>query len=255
MNARRGLRSSIVLATLLIVPTLALAEVSVQLDSRGNFKRFWYLTAPAGRRDFVWRQVRPYLPQNVLLNPIGDTLGDKAPVIQVSPATGYPWVVWPKNIGNIRQLAFSTWDGKGKKWTDPTLINPDTPLLYDETDPSLAIGADGTMYLVWARLEQTPRIYFSTFVGGRWTPAFLISDPEVESRAPSIVLNGSKASISFKTPDGQVTRTFESGYLIESGMGLMDNPIPPLGLPPGTPDSGSPDPGTTLGHTTKPSQI
>ena len=110
-------------------------------------------------------------------------------------------------------------------------------------DPALAIDQTGTMYLVWSRGEQTPTIYFSTFLGGRWTPALLISDAGVDSRAPSITLNGTTAVIQYRTPAGPVTRMYEAARLVESGASLMDNPIPPLSTPPSAPPSGPAGPG------------
>jgi hypothetical protein len=249
MNRLRGTRSWTTVAALLLLPSVALAEVSVQLDSRGNYKRYWYLTAGRGRSAIVWKQVRPRLPLNVLLNPLGDTYGDRQPVIEVSPATGYPWVVWPKNFGNIRQLAFSTW--AGRKWTEPALINPGVPLIYDDLDPALAIDQAGTQYLVWSRAEQTAKVYFSTLIQGRWTPALLISDASISSRAPSITLNGTTAIITFQTPAGPVTKNYQTVRLVESAASLMDNPIPPLNSPPATPPGGDPASGGTDGSIRK----
>lgn len=234
MNRLRGTRSWATVAALLLFPSMVLAEVSVQVDSLGNYKRFVYLTVGKGRTAVVWRQMRARLPQNLVLNPLGDNLGDRPPVIQVSPVTGYPWVVWPKNFGNIKLLVSATWEGTGKKWTEPSLIAPGAPLVYDDLDPSLAIDGSGTLYLVWSRAEQTAKVYFSTMIQGRWTPALLISEATVDGRAPSIVLSGKTAIISYQTPAGPVTRNYQAASLVQSAASLMDNPIPPLfGPPPG----------------------
>lgn len=245
MNRRREFRSWLMISALLLLPSLALAEVSVQLDGRGNYKRYWYLTLGRGRA-VVWGQVRPRLPQHLLLNPLGDTYGDKAPVIQVSPLTGRPWVVWPKNYGNIRQLAFATWEGA--RWTEPALVNPGAPLVYDDRDPALAIDAAGTLYLVWWRAEQTAKVYFSTLTERGWTPALLLSNPEVDSRTPSIALDGSTATITYGTPSGPVTMIVEASILVQSGASLMDNPIPPLLGPPSTPGGGDAGTGADFVH-------
>jgi hypothetical protein len=229
MNRMRGTLPWVVVAALLL-PSLALAEVSVQLDGRGNYKRYWYLTSGKGSNALVWRQIRPRLPQHVVLNPLGDNLGDYPPAIQVSPATGYPWVVWPKNIGNIKQLAFATWDGK--RWTEPSLVAPGVPLVYDDRDPVLAIDQAGGLYLVWWRAEQTARVYFSSLILGRWTPPMAISEAGVEGRSPAIAVSGPTATISYETPTGSVTKSFETTSLLYSAASLMDNPIPPLVTPP-----------------------
>ena len=121
------------------------------------------------------------------------------------------------------------------------LIAPGTPLVYDDLDPSLAIDEAGTLYLVWSRAEQTPKVYFSTMFRGRWTPALLISDATVDGRAPSIALSGKTAIISYLTPAGPVTKNYQTASLLKSASSLMDNPIPPLfGPPPGNPPGGDP---------------
>lgn len=244
MSAPRRLRWWIALAALVVLPSVARAEVSVQVDGQGRFKKVLTLRSFRGIRDggAIWRQVRAGVDPRFLLNPLGDTYGDEAPVIQISPATGLPWAVWAKNFGNIKQLAFSMWDGRN--WIGPALVNPGTPLVYSDRSPALAFDAFGQPYLVWARADQTGRIYFSTMVRGRWSPPVLLSNPDVASQAPSITLNGTTAVVTFKTPSGLVTTTYESAVLINSAASLMDNPIPPLDLPPPPVDpTGSGGPG------------
>ena len=235
MKRLRGSGLWIIVTVLALLPSLALAEVSAQLDARGKFKRFYYLTRKKGLMTVVWDQVRPWVPQYVLLNPLGDNLGDLPPAIEVSPVTGLPWVVWPKNFGNLKQLVVSKWEVKGRKWTDPKPITPGTPLVYDDLGPALAFDDAGTPYLVWWRTEQTAKIYFSTLVRGVWTPPLLISEQSVDSRSPSIALHGTTAAVTYLTPAGLATRNFETGVLIESAASLMDNPIPPLNTPPTAP--------------------
>jgi len=245
MNTLRGIRSWFAVAALLALPASALAEVSVLVDGHGNFRRYVYLAGGRSPSAVVWKQVRPHVSPEFLLNPLGDTYGDGSPVIQVSPVTGYPWVVWPKNFGNIQQLAFSRWDGR--RWTEPALINPGIPLVFSDVTPALVIDQSGKPYLVWVRAEQTAKIYFSTLIRGQWSPGILLSDARVDSRAPSITLNGAAAVVTFRTPAGAVTRTYETGVLVESAAGLMDNPIPPLQTPPPTidPGFGGAGPGST----------
>ena len=236
MSVLRGIRSWFAIAALAVLPSTVLAEVSVQVDSQGNYKRYFYLTEGKGRSAIIWRQVRPHLSPGLVLNPLGDSYGDGPPVIQISPVTGYPWVVWPKNFGNIQQLAFSAWDGTS--WTEPALVNPGVPLVYSDQSPALVIDQFGKPYLVWARAEQTTRIYFTTLIKGQWSPGFVLSDPTVDSRAPAITLNGKIAVVTFQTPPGSVTRTYETAILVNSAASLMDNPIPPLNGPPPTTDPG-----------------
>jgi hypothetical protein len=237
MSRLRGIRSWLAVAALVLLPSTVLAEVSVQLDAHGNYKRYWYLVA--GRGSSYWRQVRAHLPPPVVLNPLGDTFGDGPPTIQVSPVTGFPWVIWAKNFGNIQQLVYSRWDGG--KWTEPALINPGQALVYSDREPAFAMDQSGRPYLVWVRDEQTAKIYFSTLIEGKWSPAILLSNPEIDSRTPSIALNGRAAVVTYRTPAGPVSLTYETGILVNSAASLMDNPIPPLVTPPPSP---TPDPGS-----------
>lgn len=237
MSRLRGIRSWLAVAALVLLPSTVLAEVSVQLDAHGNYKRYWYLVTGRGRFASYWRQVRAHLPPQVVLNPLGDTYGDGPPTIQISPVTGFPWVIWAKNFGNIQQLAYSRWDGA--KWTEPALIDPGRPLVFPDQEPAFAIDSSGRPFLVWTRAEQTAKIYFSTLIEGKWSPAVLLSNPDVDSRAPSITLNGRAALITYRTPAGTVSMTYETGILVDSAASLMDNPIPPLVTPTPSP---APDP-------------
>jgi hypothetical protein len=249
MKRLRGVRYLMTVAAILLLPAVALAEVSVQLDNRGRFKRFWYLTGGRGQNAVIWKQLRSGLSPVFVLNPLGDNLGDKAPVIQSSPLTGYPLAVWPKNFGNIRQLAESAWIGD--RWSEISLIAPDKALVYDEQEPSLACDRSGVPYLVWTRAEQVARVYFSMKLLGRWTPPVPISEEGVEGRAPSITVLGTIAVITYKTPAGPVTKNYETSVLMKSAAGLMDNPIPPLFGPPSAPPGTDPLPGggsNTPGH-------
>ncbi|HEV8701218.1 MAG TPA: hypothetical protein VGV60_08105 [Candidatus Polarisedimenticolia bacterium] len=241
MNRPHVIRPLVLVAALVIVPSLALAEVSVQFNGHGDFKRVVYLTGAHGRTYVVWGQMRPRLFPNTVLNPLGDNLGDLPPVIQLSPVTGLPWVVWPKNFGNLTQLVYSTWDASGKRWTDPRPIVAGMPLIWGDITPALAFDGFGTPYLVWARAEQTATVYFSTLMSGVWTPPLRVSDEGVDSRTPAITLDGTTAVITFRTPRGPVTKRFETGFLLDSAAKLMDNPVPPLEGPPAGPSGGGSD--------------
>jgi hypothetical protein len=242
MNTHRRSRSLAAALSLLLVPAVTLAEVSVQLDHEGKYKRYFYLTRGNGSSSVVWTQVRPSVPLHHLLNPLGDNLGDLAPIIRTHPVTGYPWVVWARNIGNQKQLGFALWDGA--VWSSPAPIAANAgPLLYDELDPDLTFDGTGTPYLVWWRAEQFAQVYFSTIVRGVWTPPLRISVEGTVSRTPTIALDGTKAIVTYQTESGPTSAVVETAVLIQSATNLMDSPTPPLYNPPpagGT--GGSPDP-------------
>lgn len=229
MNRQRRIRSSVLALALLLVPALAQAEVSVKLGPDGTYRR-WVLLTPRGRH-VVWAQVRPNLPLEVQLNPLGDVLGDLPPVIGTHPTSGRPWVFWSRNVANVKELVFSTWGDAG--WTVPQRIVPvGGPIPYDELDPAVGFTADGAPYLVWWRAEERGQVYFSTLVRGVWSPPLRLSDPAVDSRRPTILIDGWTARISFRTAAGTVTRSIETAVLVESAVDLMDTPIPPGYEPP-----------------------
>jgi hypothetical protein len=237
MSRHRGTRSSVVAFTLLLVPALALAEVSVKIDPDGTYRRWMFITPRGG--SVVWGQVRPNLPLEVLLNPLGDVLGDLPPVVETHPASGRPWVFWSRNVANVKELVFSTWGDAG--WTAPQRIVPVAgPIPYDELDPAVVFTPDGAPYLVWWRAEDRGQVYFSTLIRGAWSPPLRLSDPAVDSRRPTILIQGTTARISFRTAAGTVTRTFETAVLVESAADLMDTPIPP-GYEPPPDDAGQGD--------------
>ena len=220
-------RSILPFLVLSLLPGLALAEVSVQIDHQtGAVKRVFYLVRSRGARPIVWAQVRPGVPQNQLLNPQGDVTGDLAPVIRLHPQTGNPWAVWPMRVANQYQVGVSYWTGTGWSPTQRIVTAPD-PYYYDEVQPSFTFDFAGNPFVVWERAEPTHQILFSTLMGGVWTPPLLLSDPSLDSRGPSIEMDGARARISYATPTGTVTLTYDTTALLSAAASLMDTPIPP----------------------------
>jgi hypothetical protein len=212
-------------ALAILVPGLALAEISVDLNRDGSFRRV-VTVIKGGRHAVVWRQVRPYLSLDVLLNPLGDNLGDLPPVVASHPATRLPWVFWSRNVANVKQLVHSTWTAAG--WTAPRPVAGEPgPIPYDELDPAVAFDAAGTVYLVWWKKGPVGEVYFSTLVGGAWTPPLRLSAEGVDSGTPTIRLDGTRAVITWRTPGGPVTTVHETAVLVESAASLMDSPTPP----------------------------
>jgi len=228
---------------LMLLPVMVQAEVSVQLDRQGRIRRVNVLTRESPARQVIWGQVRGRQPLQVLLNPLGDTYGDLAPVVTKHPATGHPWVVWPRNEGNQKRIVLSFWDGKS--WTAPARIAPADLMGYDQLNPRLVFDAAGVPLLVYTEAAPDSRVLFATLARGVWTPPLLLSDRQVDSRTPSSVLQGSDLVVSYETPAGRVTRMLPTSYLVESAVNLMDSPIPPGAqpTPPELPGGGGEDPG------------
>jgi len=222
--SRRGLLLCAGLV-LILLPAAARAEVSVLVDGHGRVKRVVYLTKVSGRSTVVWKQVRPRVPFEEMLNPLGDTTGDLSPTIAVHPGTGQPWVVWPRNEGNQKRLVYSTWDGKA--WTAPQRIATPDIMGWDQIEPRLLFDAAGTPYLVFTEAARNGRILFTTVARGAWTPPLPLSDGKVDSRTPGAVVLGDSLQVTWSTPVGMVSKALSTAALIESATNLMDSPIPP----------------------------
>ena len=237
----------LVAISMLLLPAIALAEVSVQLNKDGKLKRVHFLTRGEGRSEVVWGQVRKHLPLEVMLNPLGDNLEDGAPHIALHPETGYPWVVWSMNIANQKRIGFATWDGR--RWTSPErVVHLPDPMGYDQLDPQLSFTPLGAPILTFWVEAPLARVYFSTLIDGRWSPPLALSDRDVDSRRPVQALEdeGETLQLVYGTPTGTLTTTFSTKTLFQLSASIMDNPIPPGADPaPGEDDPGDNMPPTT----------
>lgn len=217
-------------AGLLLVLSAAplLAEVSVATDSRGKYLRTLLLTESRGARRVIWGQVRGGADPSTLLNLRGDLAGDSRPVIAEQPGTRQPWVIWSAEDGHDREIAFATWSGG--RWQGPQLLERvDNP--YDDMDPRLAFDAAGNPVAVWWRREPIPKVFLSLFLNGAWTRSYLVSDPAVPSRHPSLRMSGTQAIVSYRTPQGQAVLFLDLRNLVmvPDGSGPLDGPVPPPG--------------------------
>jgi hypothetical protein len=222
---RRGvlLTAGLLLA---LVPATVRAEVSVIVDGHGRVRRVVYITKEGTRTSVVWKQVRPRVPLDELLNPLGDTTGDLAPTIAVHPQTGRPWVVWPRNEGNQKRLVYSVWEGKG--WTPAQPVAAPDIMGWDQVEPRLLFDPEGTPYLLFTEASRKARILFTTLSRkGGWTPPLALTDGTVDSRGPLAALLGTDLKVSWTTPTGTVTQLLPAASLLESATNLMDSPIPP----------------------------
>lgn len=227
MKTIRNIRLIALALALGMLPSLAPAEVSVEVDERGQFKSMVVRPELRGRAADFWRQVRPGVSPRFLLNPLGSNRGDGRPIIVINPLTQAPWVFWSMNVANQKRIAFSCWNGKA--WTEPSLVVPDPgAYYYDQLDPAAAFGSDGAPYLVWRSPEQEGnRVYFSTMIGGRFSPPVRMSGENQNAFRPAIAVQGTTATISYRTAAGVVRQVYQTAVLMQSAASLMDTPLPP----------------------------
>ncbi len=206
-----------------------LAEVSVVTDSRGKYLKTLFLEQPRGIRRVIWGQVRGGADPSTLLNPLGDRMGDSRPILAEQPGTRQPWVLWSASDGHDREIAFATWSGG--HWEGPQLLER-VDNSSDDLDPRLAFDAAGRPLVVWWRRGPIPQVYLSLFFNGAWTPSYLVSDPAVPSRHPSLRMSGTQAIVSFRTPQGQTVLFLDLRDLVivAEGNGPLDGPVPPPGM-------------------------
>lgn len=234
---RRGLlRWSMPGFLLALLASPLLAEVSVVTDGRGRPVRTVNLTEVRGGRRLYWSEVRRGVAAGAALNPQGDRMGDGPPTIGMEPQSHQPWVVWSASDGFDREIAVATWvEGR---WQGPQLIERvDNP--YPDLAPRLAFDSRGNPVVVWWRLERTPRVYLSVFRDGIWSAAVPLSHPDTPSRNPSVRVEGSRAIVTFYTPQGQTVlfQDLNGAEIVLEG-GPLDGPVPPPDFTPPPDHSG-----------------
>lgn len=116
---------------------------------------------------------------------------------------------------------------------------------YDQTEPRLLFDASGAPYVFFTEGAHDRRVLFVTASERGWTPPLRLSDADVDSSGPSAILQGDDVRITYQTPAGPVTRTMSTAFLAESGINLMDSPIPPgyAPVPPPSNPGGGEEPG------------
>jgi hypothetical protein len=185
-----------------------LAEVSVEVDDTGQYKRTVVLGNASEKNLRIWSILRAkdgLYP----LNPDGDANGDLWPTIEENPHQGgLPWVVWSRSNGQDLDLAWSRWDGAA--WL-PTQWVESTTTAGDDLDAVLEFDAQdgGRPYTAWWRDEGGfGQIYLSVFLNSRWMSPYRVSDADEDSRYPEIEFHDDgTVDVTYDTDRGLITRT------------------------------------------------
>lgn len=203
----RGLVTVWICCVLLGTGLAVHAEVSVRTDPEGNYTGLQILTRGQRGEASLWGLVNRRASRNFhALNPRGDGSGDLWPAIsEPDSAPHHPWVVWSRFTGTDYDLVWSRWSKGG--WHPTRLVELEAETGND-LDPDMAFDGQGRPFLVWSREEDgVSTIQFSAFLLTTWMPAFVVSDPGVDSRYPVIVErypDGIK--VEFDTPEGKVRK-------------------------------------------------
>lgn len=183
----------------------ARAEVSAEVDALGNYLRTVVLSNASVNNPKIWsshRQRAQYVP----LNPGGDLNGDLFPAIVENPLQyNRPWVVWSRFDGGDYALAWSRWSGAWEpiRWVGTAGVAAGG----DDLDPALTLDLLGRPYVVWWRDEQgVGRVYLSVFLDTRFMDPLAVSDGGVDSRHPSVAVEGDLIVVRYETPGGPAQR-------------------------------------------------
>jgi hypothetical protein len=206
MDMSRTLISTLICLLVISFCLEARAEVSARTDRRGNYVTTQVVPVGAiGERD-VWSVRGRGYRLNKALNPTGDANGDLWPTIAESPSDPHhPLVIWSRFNGVNYDLAWSRWsDGA---WRQVEWLNDEmTP--GDDLDADVVFDSGGMPYVAWWNEgESQARVYLSLRIAEYWLPALLLSDPEVDSRHPTIeVEDVGLVKVLYETPEGTVTQ-------------------------------------------------
>ena len=205
----RGLLTCLVCLLLLGACAPALAEVSVRTDRNGDYLATQVFYAGAyGAETKIWSpRGRGVLRKVEVLNALGDSNGDLWPSIcESSLRPHHPLVVWSRFNGVEYDLAWSIWTGE--RWRDVEWLFGRTDP-GDDLDPALVFDSAGRPYAVWWRdVGGDGQVFASTLLVDRWTKPFLISDPSLDSRYPSIEVDeADQLTVTHETKDGTVVQT------------------------------------------------
>jgi hypothetical protein len=203
------LRTLALLAILTVAgsATTARADVSAEVDWQGNYVRMVVVSQFSVTGIKLWTPTLPSWGPYRPLNPDGDRNGDLWPVMREDPLGGVrPWIVWGRFTGSDYDLAWSRWSGSG--WT-PIRWLESAPRPGADLDPDLTLDKSGRPYVAWWSDEDgLGRVYFSMYLDTQWMGAYLVSDPEIDSRDPIVTVgDDGTITVSYLTPRGRESRT------------------------------------------------
>ena len=100
-------------------------------------------------------------------------------------------VVWAyKAQGNY--VLYSTSNSNGHSWSSPTRVTSTT---LNDTQPSAAVGRDGTVWLVWTRVNSTNQsgpagrqLYYKTWKSGVWAPEVQLTNDANQNFGSSVTI-------------------------------------------------------------------
>jgi lysophospholipase L1-like esterase len=119
--------------------------------------------------------------------PVQETMPNRQPALAPDPEGGL-WLAWVGFDGNDDEIYAAHWDGSA--WSAPERVGADDadPAAYD-TQPRLAVGSDGRVWIAWASHNQRldDEILVSYWDGWRWAAEERVStDDDSADAYPSL---------------------------------------------------------------------
>jgi lysophospholipase L1-like esterase len=115
------------------------------------------------------------VPQDV---PAWDTVPNRQPVLAPAPGGGL-WLAWVGFDGNDDEIYAAFWDGLN--WSEPQRVSrDDADPDASDSEPRLAVGPDGSAWLVWSSHEKflDKEIFAARWDGQQWLAEQQVSDDD-----------------------------------------------------------------------------
>jgi hypothetical protein len=122
---------------------------------------------------------------------------------------------------------------KGNTLSSYTKLPLTTPTGLNDTEPSAAVGKDGTLWLAWSRDNKTSsgtsavmrQLWYETFYGGIWSPeASLTSASDVNWNSQPSMMVGNDGLVRLAFAKGVPTGNFQINLMTNAGLGWTSRP-------------------------------
>lgn len=184
---------------------------TLQSKGMGDYTNAWYPSLSVDENHRVWGAWNQHYPATLGVC-AGNLDGDAVSVTRLeddmdrSENGGYPnaltdqsgkrWIFYESSGWDIlndqsQKIKASGFDSETGKWSLPVILTMDTITQMNQT-PASAVDSTGKIWVVWSGRGATPDknwgLYISRFNGLFWSFPKLITDDNISSRAPKIVI-------------------------------------------------------------------
>jgi hypothetical protein len=237
MNANRtpwlrACATSFALAIGLLAPGVLRAEIGVVTEPGTSVPLVVYIldgsTEDPSPINPVWRKFTPNDLVHFTLNAAGEANGDGTPSLLSDANTGLVVAAWAKKTGGGFDIVVSRFaDGA---WTAPQVVAGSTA---DELDPRLALGADGSIHMVYWVNGLTPQVFHVVAPAdlSSWSTPLRVSQIDEPSCRPAGGFHDGILRVAYEvhnfgngnTPRQVVLARFENGAFTPEVVAMTSN--------------------------------